>query len=81
MQKEPPVFIGQFQLASQETAEVSLRKTNGVRTLVFSTINPIRGEPTGFAVELAQIPHLQTILMNAHARALIDGPITNLVAL
>ena len=59
MQKDSPVFIGQFQLASQETAEVSLRKTNGVRTLVFSTINPIRGEPAGFTVELAQIPHLQ----------------------
>jgi len=79
MEREPSVFIGQFQLGSQERAEVSLRKVNGVRMLVFTTIDSFGGEPRrgngGLTLEVTQIPHLQTLLMNAKVRALIDGPL------
>jgi hypothetical protein len=79
MERETSIFIGQFQLGSQERAEVSLRKVNGMRMLVFTTVDSLRGEPSrgngGLTVEVAQIPHLQTILMNAKVRALIDGPL------
>jgi hypothetical protein len=78
-------FIGQFQSGPRERVEVWLHKINGARMLVFTTIDSSGGEPRrgngGLTLEVGQIPHLQAMIMNAHARALVDGPITNPVAL
>lgn len=70
-------FIGQFQAGPHERVEVWLRKIKGARMLVFEIIDSAgshraRGSG-GFSLEVSQIPQLQTLIMNAHTRALIDG--------
>jgi hypothetical protein len=50
------------------------------RMLVFTSIDSSGDEPrrgnSGLMIEVGKNPHLQTMIMNAHARALIDGPLT-----
>lgn len=82
--KTDEAFIGQFQ-SSCARVEVWLRKITGARMLVFTVIESAGNQSTrgggGLTIEVSQIPHLQTMIMNAYARALIDGPITDQVAL
>jgi hypothetical protein len=78
-------FIGQFQAGPQQRVEVWLRKVRGGRLLVFEVIDSSGDETRrgngGMTLEVGQIPHLQTMIMNAHARALIDGPLREPVQL
>jgi hypothetical protein len=69
-------FIGQFQSGPRERVEVWLRKISGARMLVFTTIDSSGDESRrgngGLTLEVGQIPHLETMIRNAHARALMD---------
>lgn len=78
-------FIGQFEAGVHERVEVWLRKIGTTRKLVFTVIDSSGSQPArgsgGLSLEVSQIPQLQTMIMNAHARALIDGPIMPRVVL
>ena len=78
--KTEEAFIGQFPAGLDERVEVWLRKIDGARMLVFTVSGSSDGQPVrggaGLMLEVAQIPHLQTMILNAHARALVDGPLT-----
>lgn len=78
-------FIGQLQTSPSERVEIWLRKIGTSRKLVFTVIDSFASQPNrgagGLILDVSQIPELQNMIVNAHSRALVDGPISRQVVL
>lgn len=74
-----PAFIGQINTGQNQRLDVYLRTVKMDRLLTFTPIDTSGEEARrgygGLIIDVSQLPHLQTLVMNAMARARLDGPL------